>query len=117
MKAITRTIIQVTRYPKFHLDPSEHEEATVTILLRHSMVFEKELRFYQKHQKITANCVLFISELKDLPVPPSVRIPVTVHFAGRLINSNEVRVFVCVRVCLQMNKAHVQLVPVIKPYR
>jgi len=44
--------------------------------------------------------MLFISDLEDFPVPPSVRIPVTVHFAGRLINSNEVRVYVCVFVCV-----------------
>lgn len=73
----------------------------------------KELQVYQKCQNITAKYVLFVSVLEDLPVPLSVRTAVTVHFAGRLINSNEV----CVCVCLQMNKAHVQLVPVIKPYR
>jgi len=67
--------------------------------------------------------VFFISELGDLPVRRSVRIPVSVHFAGRLINSNEVRVCLCVCmcvfvcVCFQTNKVRVQLVPVIKPYR
>ena len=83
----------------------------------------KELQFYHKYRNITAKNVFFISELGDLPVRRSVRIPVSVHFAGRLINSNEVRVCLCVCmcvfvcVCFQTNKVRVQLVPVIKPYR
>lgn len=75
----------------------------------------KELQCYQKYRNIIAKYVFFISELEDLPVPPTVRVPVTVNFAGRLINSNEVRVCVCV--FFQTNKAHVQLFSVIKAYR
>jgi hypothetical protein len=55
---------------------------------------------------------LFVWDLNGHSHPPQCSFQLQFHFAGRLINSNEVRVCVC----LQQDKTHVQAFPVIKSY-